>query len=188
MKASADSRRSWTQAERWQPLCSCFKEEETGAAITLWPRMCLPLPQKQSADSILGAHYGSLWAGGNAAVVGNRGVQFSVFSLSCANSPLVRDAWASASPINPQWQPGICMSLPSSSFHTSIHLKVCKVRRDGAWEEGVWLLRKVRKNTHFVESKQSFTKIWYKKNNESAIRLQQHLTASFNPCHKLWHY
>lgn len=33
---------------------------------------------------------------------GNRGVQFSAFSLSCANSLLVRDAWAAASTINLQ--------------------------------------------------------------------------------------
>lgn len=63
MKATVDPRCSLTQAEKeilGKLLFSWCKEEETGTATVLWLRMCLPLPSKQSADSILGAHYSSL--------------------------------------------------------------------------------------------------------------------------------
>lgn len=56
-----DSGRGGNPFERGKKLlCSWRKEEETGTATVLWLRMCLPLPSKQSADSILGAHYSRL--------------------------------------------------------------------------------------------------------------------------------
>ena len=64
-----DSGREGKVLEKWGKktvVVSWCKEEETGTATVLWLRMFLPLPSKQSADSILGAHYSILWAGGDA--------------------------------------------------------------------------------------------------------------------------
>lgn len=87
---------SLTQAEKgsggnpWkeEKLYWC-KEEGTDTATVLWVRMCLPLPSKQSADSILGAHYSSLRAGGDATAVGDQGAS----SVSSAPAALTVFQW-----------------------------------------------------------------------------------------------
>lgn len=73
MKQHTDESRSLTEAAGIagrRNVVLCWRAEwrkRRARATVLWRRTRRPLPSRRSADGILGAHYGGLWAVGGAA-------------------------------------------------------------------------------------------------------------------------
>lgn len=105
MKRHTDESHSLTGAARiaWRRsvlLCCVGGVQSRGGdgarATVLWRRTRRPLPSRQSADGILGAHYGGLWAVGGAArrPTGGSGRQLSELRPDCSNSLSMGEGWA----------------------------------------------------------------------------------------------